>query len=448
MTTDPDVIVVGASIAGNTAATLLARGGARVLLLEKHTREDAYKVFCTHTLQPSAMPVLDRLGVRPAMEAAGAVHHRSNYWTRWGWVRPRAEEGSEDLPHGLNLRRQALDPIFRRMAAETPGVELRLGQTVTDLVREGDRVTGVRVKTRDGAEETIHARLVVGADGRFSKLAQLSGADMKVTPNNRFAYFAYFQDLQPREDPPTNIWFLDPDGAYVMPNEDGVSVVIVAPKKTEEHLAAFREDTEGAFHRFVRALPDAPPIDDAERVSKFNGMMDFSLRERHPHAAPGLALVGDAALSTDPMWGIGCAWGMQSASWLADSVADTLDVDDEVDAALATYAGRHKAEVGGYQRLFENFASARPLNAMERLMYSASIHDPQTARHLYSFGSRLIKIPEFGASPAVARAVLAQQAVSVEESLASLREVPFLNVDEIEALVRAESEPALAVAGS
>ena len=171
MTTDPDVIVVGASIAGCTAATLLARDGARVLLLEKHTREDAYKVFCTHTLQPSAMPVIDRLGVRPEMEAAGAMPHRSNYWTRWGWVRPRAENDSEPLPHGLNLRRQALDPIFRRMAGTTAGVDLQLGRTVTGLVHEDGQVIGVRVRGRDGAEETVHARLVVGADGRFSKLA-------------------------------------------------------------------------------------------------------------------------------------------------------------------------------------------------------------------------------------------------------------------------------------
>src|SRR5689334_6442912 len=129
MTDDYDVVVVGASVAGCASAILLASQGARVALLEKRSGMDAYKVTCTHTLQPSCMPVLKTLGLLPLLEAADARPHVTELWTRWGWITPRSEPGGEPLPEGLNVRRETLDPILRRLAAETPGIELFLGRS-------------------------------------------------------------------------------------------------------------------------------------------------------------------------------------------------------------------------------------------------------------------------------------------------------------------------------
>ena len=90
-----DVAVVGASIAGCTAATLLAREGASVALIERHSDPDAYKALCTHFIQPSAVPTMERLGLLPLIEDAGAVPNEIDMWTRWGCI--RAPEG---IPHG------------------------------------------------------------------------------------------------------------------------------------------------------------------------------------------------------------------------------------------------------------------------------------------------------------------------------------------------------------
>ena len=68
-----DVAVVGASIAGCTAATLLAREGASVAVIERNSDPDAYKALCTHFIQPSAVPTMERLGLLPLIEDAGAV---------------------------------------------------------------------------------------------------------------------------------------------------------------------------------------------------------------------------------------------------------------------------------------------------------------------------------------------------------------------------------------
>jgi menaquinone-9 beta-reductase len=109
-----DVAVVGASIAGCTAATLLAREGASVALIERHSDPNAYKALCTHFIQPGAVPTMKRLGLIPLIEAAGAVPNEIDVWTRWGWIR-----NPEGVPYGYNIRRQTLDPMLRRLAAQT-----------------------------------------------------------------------------------------------------------------------------------------------------------------------------------------------------------------------------------------------------------------------------------------------------------------------------------------
>src|SRR3984893_2847679 len=68
-----DVAIVGASIAGCTAAILFARNGARVALIERDPDPAAYKKICTHLIQPSATPTVERLGLADAIEAAGGV---------------------------------------------------------------------------------------------------------------------------------------------------------------------------------------------------------------------------------------------------------------------------------------------------------------------------------------------------------------------------------------
>ena len=79
-----DVIVVGASIAGCTAATFLARDGLKVALVEAHRDMDMYKRLCTHFIQSSATPTIERLGLAKELDAAGAVQAHGDLWTKYG----------------------------------------------------------------------------------------------------------------------------------------------------------------------------------------------------------------------------------------------------------------------------------------------------------------------------------------------------------------------------
>src|SRR4051812_49565590 len=121
--TDHDAVIVGASLAGCTTAIFLAREGARVALVERRPDPDAFKRVCGHFIQSSAVPTLERLGLLEDLERAGAARSRLRIWTRWGIVDTR----DSTLPAAVNIRRETLDPMLRRIAGETPGVELMLG---------------------------------------------------------------------------------------------------------------------------------------------------------------------------------------------------------------------------------------------------------------------------------------------------------------------------------
>lgn len=379
-----DVAIVGGSIAGCTAATLFARKGLRVALLERSADPKAYKKVCTHYIQPCALPTLQRLGLAERIEAAGGVRNGVDLWTRWGWIRFGLDQRFP--AHGYNLRREKLDPMLRAMAAETPGVTVLPGHTVTGVIVEKDRVAGVEVAGGGGAT-SIRPRLVVGADGRRSKIGDLAGVPAIEKPNNRFMYFAYFKNLPVAAGQRSMIWLLDPDAAYVFPNDDGLTLAMAGPAK--EKLVEFKKDVEGSFFRFFQSLAQAPDFAKAERVSEFRGMLEMPQSSR-PAAARGMAFVGDAALTSDPLWGVGCGWAFMSAEWLVEATGDALAAGGDLAAALERYRTRHKKELGLHQFMINDYATGRALNPIERLLFSAATKDEQLAHHVHSFAARVI----------------------------------------------------------
>jgi menaquinone-9 beta-reductase len=377
---DFDAVVVGASVAGCTAARLYAQRGARVALVEKRPDIDAYKTVCTHYIQPSATPTIEKLGLAAPIEERGAVRNSIDLWTPYGgWIRHRG-----DTPYGYNVTREVLDPLLRRMTAETPGVELLLGSSATELLASGNGAPGVVVEDRHRARRTLRARLVVAADGRDTHLARMAGVAGRVRPHNRFFYWAYWRGMQPADDR-SRMWFMEPDCAYTFPNEDGLTLILVAPHR--DRLPEFRNDLESAYLGYVAQLPDAPDLSHATRESKILGKLDLPNVSR-PAARPGLAFVGDAALASDPLWGVGCGWAFQSADWLVEETADALVGGGDLDAALESYRKAHRRNLGLHHFLISDIATARPANPVERAMYRGAVTDDDVYRTFEAIGSR------------------------------------------------------------
>jgi 2-polyprenyl-6-methoxyphenol hydroxylase-like FAD-dependent oxidoreductase len=397
-----DVAIVGASIAGCTAAILFGRRGARVALIERHADPGAYKTICTHFIQSSAVPVLGRLGLAEEIAAAGGLATGGEFWTRWGWIRPPAASGRP--AHSLNFRREKLDPLLRHTAAGTEGVELLAGETVTGLVRENDRVTGVETAARDGERRTVRASMVVGADGRDSRVAELADVPGRVRQHGRFGYFAYYQNLPLKTGPKAQMWFLDPQVAYAFPVDNDLT--LLAAMLTKDRLPEFRADPEASLLGLFRTLPDAPVLDSSRRISRVLGKLEMPnvSRSSAPRSRPGLAFIGDAAMASDPLWGVGCGFALQSAEWLVEATASALVDGDDPQAALGRYRRRHRSHLRGYDFLCCDYATGRRLNPIERLMFSAAARDAALADRFEAFGTRNIPVHSFLSPRAIARA--------------------------------------------
>jgi menaquinone-9 beta-reductase len=355
-----------------------------VALVEKQPDPAAFKRVCSHFIQASAVPTIDRLGLLGPIMAAGGVRSRIHAWTRWGWI----EAPPDRAGYALNLRRQVLDPLMREAAAATPGVQLMLGRAASRLLREDGAVRGVAVRDRGGEEVELRARLTVGADGRDSGIAELSGVAVKTLPHNRFAYGAYFEGASPAGAPDGSFWMLDPQWAAAFPTDEDLT--FYAAMLTKDRLPEFKRDPEAALVSFIADLPEAPPIRAGRIVGPVLGKLDMPNRVRVP-VAPGLALAGDAALATDPLFGVGCGWALQSGEWLADSVAPALRGGEPLEDGLERYRRRHRRELRGHAFLIHDYATGRRLQPGERMLFAAAARDPKVAAVFDEMGTRRIK---------------------------------------------------------
>jgi len=376
-----DVAIVGASLAGCTAAILLSRAGAKVALIEKSPDPSAFKRICSHFIQASAVPTIERLGLYEPILAAGGVRSRFHSRTEWGWIEPTEERSA----YCLNLRRELLDPMLREAAADQPGVELMLGQTAERLIGDGDAFGGVVVHDREGNEREIRARLTVGADGRDSRVAALAEVEEKTFPHARLAYGGYFEGPKPRFAPDGAVWILNPDFAAAFPT-DGDQVFYIA-MVSKERAPEFKQDPERALVDHVAGVPDPPPIRESRRAGPVIGKVEMPNRVRGP-VAPGLALIGDAALATDPLFGVGCGFAFQSGEWLADSLSPWLRGIESQENGLRRYRKRHRRQLGMHAFVIHDFSTGRKLTPIERMTMATAVRDPKAAALLEKLGTR------------------------------------------------------------
>ena len=392
MAADYDVVVVGASIAGCTAATFLGRAGSRVAVVEQRPDPAAYKTICTHVFQPSATPTIERLGLAQRIEAAGGVRNGVELWTRFGWARPTLGDDFVHPRYGYDFRREKLDPMVRELAAEAPGVELLLGETATALLRANGRPTGVRVVDRKRRERAITARVVVAADGRDSEIARLSGEKTRVMRHGRFGYFAYYRNLPLPTGDSIMLWLLDPDVAYAFPEDDGIT--LVGTFQTKDRESWFKRDLEANFEGYFRGLPNCPDLATGERISKILGKLEMPNTTRRA-GRPGLAFVGDAAMSADPLWGVGCGWAFQSGEWLATELAPAFNnvscTDADLDAGIERYRKRHRRALLGHFLITSDYSTGRRYNPMERLLGAAAPRAGRGADGCAAFGGRSVR---------------------------------------------------------
>ena len=110
----------------------------------------------------------------------------------------------------------------------------------------------------------MSARLVVGADGRRTRVGELAQLEPEVLPHDRGGFFAYYEGVRSTAGDNAQFWILGEDVAYTFPTDDGLTALAILVNT--RRLAEFKTDREGFLRRFYAALPDGPDLSGAQRV--------------------------------------------------------------------------------------------------------------------------------------------------------------------------------------
>ncbi|UGT64618.1 geranylgeranyl reductase family protein [Nocardia asteroides] len=309
-----EVLVVGAGPAGSAAAAWAARDGRDVLLIDGAVfpRDKT----CGDGLTPRATAELEHLGLGPWLRA-----HTVNHGLRMTGF------GREELlpwpvgsfpTYGSAVPRTELDDTLRQTAVKS-GARMLDGTKAVEVLRDGERVRGITVKTGSGMH-TVECRTLVVADGVRSPIGKQLGRSW----HRRFAYGtaarAYIRSARSDDQWITShLELRNADGAlvpgygWIFPLGNGEVNIGVGSLATErrpshialkpllEHYTAQRRD-EWAFDGELRAVASALlPMGGA--VSNVAG--------------PNWVLIGDAAGCVNPLNGEGIDYGLEGGHMLA-----------------------------------------------------------------------------------------------------------------------------------
>jgi 2-polyprenyl-6-methoxyphenol hydroxylase-like FAD-dependent oxidoreductase len=337
-----DVVIVGARVGGATLASLLGRRGLEVLLVDQ--AEFPSDTLSTHITYGDSFGVWEEIGAWPAIERIGAKPLAGIDWQR---QEPNASiQGAFGPVHGhaysLCLRRLVLDAILVDTALETPGVTVSTRTKVVEVVFDHGRAAGIRYERRGAGTRiergTARSSVVVGADGRFSFVADAVGSvRYNVVAPIWFPFYAYLVDVEPREMPMLEILDSDEAGGTVMlaPCDEGIWIAIVY---SEQRLFdEWRRDHTRVFEERIKADPRiALRLARSRRITPVRGRGDI-VNFMRAAGGPGWALVGDSGQHKDPIYGQGIGDAVRTARLLADCLLRGLGGEVELDSALAAF---------------------------------------------------------------------------------------------------------------
>jgi flavin-dependent dehydrogenase len=333
MNKEYDVIIVGGRVAGAVVAAQLGQLGHRVLVLEKaHFPSDT---LSTSFFRAPALRVFEKIGVLGRVASvAPRMEILWNYIDGHVLVDP-VEAMEDHLRYFVSERRITLDWILYKRMKREPNVDIHTGAKVKDLIWQDGRVIGVRWSEANLAYEAT-AKVVVGADGFYSTLAQIiQPVYENYTPVQRFTYYAYFNDLDSFDVPTAEHHFVGNTIAYVFPTDGDLTMVAVSMPIRD--FADFKKSPVNNLLAHLESLPLlVPRLRDAELASEVYGSGNVPSYQRMPYG-PGWVLVGDAHQVLDPWSGMGIDHAATHADFLSDALNRYLNGDAEWQAAMSDY---------------------------------------------------------------------------------------------------------------
>ncbi|TYB56133.1 FAD-dependent oxidoreductase [Nonomuraea sp. PA05] len=347
--------IIGGGPAGMVLGLLLARQGVQVTVLEKHA--DFLRDFRGDTVHPTTLDLLDELGLGERF--AALPHTRLE---RMAFPLPGGGEVSIADFTRLELRHPyiAMVPqwdllnLLAEAGRDEPTFTLRMSTEVTGLLRDGDRITGVRYRDRAGFGE-LRAELTVACDGRWSLARQEAGLQVREWP---VGFDVWWFKLPVTSGPGASLLPRIANGKTfgLIPREGYVQVAHFIPKGADASLRArgldaFRRDLLAAVPEAAvpeaavseaavseAAVPEAAEVsatadstDGATRkapevLASWDDvrMLDVRLNRLRRWHQPGLLCIGDAAHAMSPAGGVGINLAVQDAVATATLLAKPL----------------------------------------------------------------------------------------------------------------------------
>jgi flavin-dependent dehydrogenase len=342
---ETDVLVVGGSVAGATAARLLAEAGHHVIVLDRarFPREKP----CGEGVMPTGVRLLDLLGV------LRNIPTRERHTLRGvGFVVKGRERIRGDFPdigggfdRGLGIRRLVLDHQLLEHAKAHSRVEVHEGEPATKATWPQGCLAEISTPSAH-----YRARVVLGADGARSLVRRSLGMELPRARRQRYGLRAHFsfRDGRALEDYVTV--YCDPGAeCYTTPvSETELEVALLVERSG---MRAFAGRHEEAYDAYLRSLPHLrSAIEGGERTSAVLACGPFDVQARSRVADRGV-LIGDAGGYLDPITGEGIAIGLQSAYWAAEVVDDALRRDDLSATRLMPYHTRLERALRHYRIL-------------------------------------------------------------------------------------------------
>jgi flavin-dependent dehydrogenase len=351
-----DVVVIGGGPAGSTASTLIAKEGRRVELFE---RERFPRFHIGESLIPETYWVLQRLGMLPKMKGSHFVKKYSvQFINRRGqlsepfyFVDHKPHEASQTW----QVRRSEFDQIMLNNAREH-GVNVHEGARVLEVLFEGKRAVGVRVKMEDESERIVRSKVVIDASGQSSLLMDRLGLREWDPVLKKAALWTYWKGAERstgRDEGATLViqtegkkgWFW-----YIPLHDDIVSVGVVA---SYDYLFQNRDSKEFEdiyFEEVARCPGLQPLIANAKRCDIFRAQKEYTYRATQA-AGDGWVLVGDAFGFLDPLYSSGVLLALTSGAMAADAIFAGLEKNDLSEAQLRSWEAPYVAGMERMRRL-------------------------------------------------------------------------------------------------
>ncbi len=366
---DADVVIVGFRCAGAPLAYALHRAGVRVIAIDKDPLFSDQPIS-THAIQPYGMKVLDRLGLGDLVRDLAPPNSAFRFQMEDSYLQMDLDGAYHD---SRSPRRSVLDPALQRAAVES-GVEVRDATRVTDLSRDGERVVGVRVKNLAGSEYEIRAPLVVGADGRHSTIAKLTGAPAYLESTSPHGiYWSYFEktplfDTDPRYDWGACIHIEGNQARAVFQTDS--NLLLLGASGPNDVVRSWRSDPTAALHeQLARGTLTAPLLEGSRMVAPPVGQISMSFFMKRA-VGPGWALVGDSGLHINPTPGLGITDALRDAAALADAIVAGGE------RAMQLYWRRRDAESIGLYHFADDMGSETYNNPLNRAAFRGAMNEP------------------------------------------------------------------------